>query len=628
MTDGLRETAEAEATTAPEPAFRARMKAFAVRFRLLGLILLPILAFLLSMTLGRYHVSLGEIFTLLGSKLHLTDATVPEQVNTVIWNVRLPRILVALLIGAGLSLSGAAYQGMFRNPLVSPDILGASAGAGFGAALGIMLSKSVIVTQLLALGFGLGAVVVTYLLAGRLRRGDPTLFLVLTGILVGTVFTSLISILKVLADPYDKLPAITFWLMGSLAAINTQDVLILLGPMVVGGAAILIVRWHLNPLSFGEEEARAMGAETGKLRVIIIVRLHAAHGLVGRHRRHRRLGGTDHPASGAGHRRARLRQVAARVGRARRGLPAARRRPGAPGRSAGAAARHPHRPDRSSVLHLPHGPHEEGLDMILELRDLTCGYGRRKVLSNVDLTVAAGDNLCLLGPNGVGKTTLFRTILGAIDPMGGDVLVDGKSIRHQSRRNRARSMAYVPQAHTAPFPFHVMDVVLTGRTAHIPLTSAPSRHDEDVARAALERMDISDLADRPYTELSGGERQLVLIARALAQEPRVLIMDEPSSHLDFGNQARLLALVKTLVQEGDLAVLMSSHFPNHAFACATRVGLVKDGRLVALGNPDDVLTEESLEGIYGIPVRILEGDPETDPALKVCAARTVRRESA
>jgi iron complex transport system ATP-binding protein len=266
--------------------------------------------------------------------------------------------------------------------------------------------------------------------------------------------------------------------------------------------------------------------------------------------------------------------------------------------------------------------------MILELRDLTCGYGRRKVLSNVDLTVAAGDNLCLLGPNGVGKTTLFRTILGAIDPMGGDVLVDGKSIRHQSRRNRARSMAYVPQAHTAPFPFHVMDVVLTGRTAHIPLTSAPSRHDEDVARAALERMDISDLADRPYTELSGGERQLVLIARALAQEPRVLIMDEPSSHLDFGNQARLLALVRTLVQEGDLAVLMSSHFPNHAFACATRVGLVKDGRLVALGNPDDVLTEESLEGIYGIPVRILEGDPETDPALKVCAARTVRRESA
>ena len=270
MGDGVAERVEAETVEAPARGLGARVRTTATRLRLTGLILLPIMVFLLSLMLGRYHVSLGEMFTLLGVKLGLSHAAVPENVSTVILTVRLPRILAALLIGAGLSLSGAAYQGMFRNPLVSPDILGASAGAGFGAALGIMLSKSVIVTQFLALGFGLAAVVVTYMLAGRLRRGDPTLFLVLTGILVGTVFTSLISILKVLADPYDKLPAITFWLMGSLAAINNNDLLILLGPVVVGGAALLLVRWHLNPLSFGEEEARAMGSETGKLRVIII----------------------------------------------------------------------------------------------------------------------------------------------------------------------------------------------------------------------------------------------------------------------------------------------------------------------------------------------------------------------
>ncbi len=270
MTDGLVETTEATASEANEPSLRSRLRATGTKLRLPGLIMLPIVVFLLSLALGRYHVSLSEIMTLFGAKLGLTDATVSENVSTVILNVRLPRILVALMIGAGLSLSGAAYQGMFRNPLVSPDILGASAGAGFGAALGIMLSKSVVITQFLALAFGLAAVLVTYILAGRLRRGDPTLFLVLTGILVGTVFSSLISILKVLADPYDKLPAITFWLMGSLAAINRQDILILLGPMLVGGAALLAVRWHLNPLSFGEEEARAMGCETGKLRVIII----------------------------------------------------------------------------------------------------------------------------------------------------------------------------------------------------------------------------------------------------------------------------------------------------------------------------------------------------------------------
>ncbi|MGI5939294.1 MAG: ABC transporter ATP-binding protein [Thermoleophilia bacterium] len=261
--------------------------------------------------------------------------------------------------------------------------------------------------------------------------------------------------------------------------------------------------------------------------------------------------------------------------------------------------------------------------MILELRDMACGYGRRTVLSGVNLSVDLGENLCLLGPNGVGKTTLFRTILGSITPTRGEVILDGKNITQQTLRERARVMAYVPQAHAAPFPFPTIDVVLTGRTAHISLTSGPSRHDREVAYAALRRMGISELAERPYTELSGGERQLVLIARALAQEPKVLIMDEPSSHLDFGNQARLLALTKSLVEEGDLAVIMSSHFPNHVFACATRVGLIKSGRLAALGTPDVVLTEDSLEEIYGLPVRILYGDPKTDPELKVCAARSI-----
>lgn len=261
--------------------------------------------------------------------------------------------------------------------------------------------------------------------------------------------------------------------------------------------------------------------------------------------------------------------------------------------------------------------------MILELRDLACGYGSRTVLSGINLSVQSAENVCLLGPNGVGKTTLFRTILGAIPAQKGTIYVDGRDVRHLSRRERAKLMAYVPQAHTAPFPFRVLDVVLTGRTAHIALTARPSRHDEAVAEASLERMGVLALASRPYTELSGGERQLVLIARALAQEPRVLIMDEPSSHLDFGNQAKLLRLIKNLVASGDLAVLMSSHFPNHAFACASKVALIKDGKMVALGDPEVVLTEAGLEDIYGIPVRILEGDTVTDPGLRVCVARSV-----
>jgi iron complex transport system permease protein len=176
-----------------------------------------------------------------------------------------------MLVGMALSVSGAAYQGMFRNPLVSPDILGASAGAGFGAALGILLSLNILNIQLLAFGFGSAAVFLVYLISGRIKRGDPTLVLVLTGILIGTVFTSLISIIKFVADPYDKLPAITFWLMGSLASINTTDIAIAVVPILFGGVMLFLLRWRLNTLSFGEEEARTLGVNTGRTRFVIIV---------------------------------------------------------------------------------------------------------------------------------------------------------------------------------------------------------------------------------------------------------------------------------------------------------------------------------------------------------------------
>lgn len=248
---------------------RTARRATGVRVALVAI--LPLAAFLLSLPLGRYPVALSDLAGAFLARLGISGAAVPDTINTVVFGVRLPRILTAMLVGGGLSLAGAAYQGMFRNPLVSPDILGASAGAGFGAVLGIMLSKTVVVTQLLAFGFGLGAVFVTYLIAQRLQRGDPALILVLTGILVGTIFTSLISILKFLADPYDKLPAITYWLMGSLAAVNNRDLLLLLGPLLIGAILLYLMRWQLNALSFGEEEARTLGVDTGLVRTVVIV---------------------------------------------------------------------------------------------------------------------------------------------------------------------------------------------------------------------------------------------------------------------------------------------------------------------------------------------------------------------
>ena len=221
--------------------------------------------------------------------------------------------------------------------------------------------------------------------------------------------------------------------------------------------------------------------------------------------------------------------------------------------------------------------------------------------------------MCLLGANGSGKTTLFKAVLGLLRLTGGRILVDGADTASWPPRRLARTLAYVPQAHTPPFPFAVKDVVLMARTAHLGLFGSPSRRDAAIAEDALDALGISHLAHSRYTEISGGERQLVLIARALAQQSEFLIMDEPTSNLDFGNQVRVLRRVKALARRG-LGLLMTTHFPDHAFLCASRVALLKAGRLLAMGRPEEVLTKRHLEGAYGVSLRIVE----VDAGLRVC----------
>ena len=240
--------------------------------KFLILIMIPILSFFLSITLGRYSISVKEVFRILIAKIMGNETGVPEVVETVIFQVRIPRVIVAMIVGTSLSVSGAVYQGMFKNPMVSPDILGTSAGAGFGAALGILLSYSTLGIQLLSFSFGLLAVFLTYSISAKVSRNDSIIFvLILAGILVGTIFQSFISLAKYVADPYDKLPAITFWLMGSLANISIRDVYVIIVPFILGMIPLLLIRWHLNTLSFGEEEAKALGIDTTKLRLIVII---------------------------------------------------------------------------------------------------------------------------------------------------------------------------------------------------------------------------------------------------------------------------------------------------------------------------------------------------------------------
>ena len=241
--------------------------------------------------------------------------------------------------------------------------------------------------------------------------------------------------------------------------------------------------------------------------------------------------------------------------------------------------------------------------MILEVKDLCCGYDDVEVIKDISFTVETGEVLCLLGPNGVGKTTLFRAMLGFLKPSNGEILLDGVDISLLDRKTYAKAVGYVPQAHTPPFPYSVLDVVIMGRSPHIGNYSSPKEKDYRIAEECLQKMGIAHLKNRTYTEISGGERQLTLIARALAQEPNILIMDEPTSNLDYGNQIKVLQYIKGIAK-GGMAVIMTTHSPNHAFLCATKVAALGNGSHLKVGTREEIITPNNLKALYGIEVEI------------------------
>lgn len=226
--------------------------------------------FLFSFAVGRYPIDIITLLKVLGFKAFPIEKTWSDTVEVVVFQVRLPRIMGAMLVGSALSLSGAVYQGMFKNPLVSPDILGVSAGAAFGAALAIFLSFNTAGIQLMAFCFGILAVALVYFISQRIKA-DPLISLVIIGILIGSIFNSFVSLIKYMADTEDKLPAITFWLMGSLSGIMPKDIKNISIPIFLGMTPLFLLRWDLNVLSLDEDEAKSLGLDTGRIRFIVII---------------------------------------------------------------------------------------------------------------------------------------------------------------------------------------------------------------------------------------------------------------------------------------------------------------------------------------------------------------------
>lgn len=247
--------------------------------------------------------------------------------------------------------------------------------------------------------------------------------------------------------------------------------------------------------------------------------------------------------------------------------------------------------------------------MRFEIKNLHCGYGQKCVIENFNAQLKEGEIFCLLGSNGVGKTTIFKTILGFLKPLGGEILADDENVLDLSDNQRARLISYVPQAHIPPFAFSVFDVVMMSANARLKMFERPSIKDEENALQALEKLKMVDFKDKIYTDLSGGERQMVLIARALAQNSMIILLDEPTANLDFGNQIKVLKQVNELANSGYI-VVMTSHQPEQVFYTNAKVAMLGRDKHYIYGKADEVVTDENLHKIYNADIRVVENEIE------------------
>lgn len=271
-------------------------------------------------------------------------------------------------------------------------------------------------------------------------------------------------------------------------------------------------------------------------------------------------------------------------------------------------------------------------DFAIQVSNAAFNYGEKIIFSELSFRVNNGEVFCILGPNGCGKTTLLDCILGLLQLRRGDILIDQKSIKNIKPKQLAEKVAYVPQVHQRTFPYVVKDIVLMGRAHKTAFFSSPTKEDKEIAHQAMKQVGIIHLADKPYTQISGGQCQMVMIARALAQEPKIIIMDEPTSHLDFKNELILLETMVDLVKKSNISVVMATHSPNHAYyfetnRIPTTLALMNQGIFEQIGSPHDVLNENNIKKIYQINAKVLNHNLDRTTSIKQIVPLSIVKDS-
>lgn len=271
------------------------------------------------------------------------------------------------------------------------------------------------------------------------------------------------------------------------------------------------------------------------------------------------------------------------------------------------------------------------MNSVIEVREASFCYCEKEVFDKISLSVSLGEILCIVGPNGCGKTTFLDCILGLLKLKKGEIFVNGENIRNISEKQRAEKMAYIPQSHERTFPYTVEEIVLMGRAHKTGMFSSPSREDRHIAMEAINKVGIGYLLNKPYTQISGGEGQLVMVARALAQQSRIVIMDEPTAHLDFKNELMLLETITNLIKERAITIIMATHFPNHAYyfennGIPTTIALMNDGNFQAMGRPSEILNETNIKKIYSVNSKVIKCDIENNISIRQVVPLSIDKE--